>query len=104
MPDVYEPNPKHKHPWQPGAKGTLCPRDVDGVALFRTSVTDPSRPGKRYNTDGRQAYCAHPNTKRPSPDSLVVWHGYPVEWREVPVPVQRHWVAEGLIRRLRLRG
>lgn len=62
MPDVYEPNPKHKHPWQPGAKGTLCPRDVDGVALFRTSVTDPSRPGKRYNTDGRQAYCAHPNT------------------------------------------
>lgn len=21
----YEPNPKHKYPWQPGKKGSLCP-------------------------------------------------------------------------------
>lgn len=104
MPDAYTPNPRHKQPWQPGARGTLCPPGVDGVALFRTATVDPERPGKRYNTDGERAYCAHPDVKNPTEGQEVVWHGFPVPWTTVPPTVQRQWVAEGRIARLRLRG
>ncbi len=104
MPDVYRPSPRHKQPWQPGARGTLCPPEVDGPVLFATSVADPARPGKRYNTDGVHAYCAHPSTKQTAAGDTVEWHGFPVEWRTVPIAIQRTWVSAGLIGRLRLRG
>jgi hypothetical protein len=42
---TYEPNPKHKEPWQRGARGTLCPREADGSALLATSQVDPKHPG-----------------------------------------------------------
>ena len=38
---IYEPNPKHKEPWQRGARGSLCPRDADGPALLAISLVDP---------------------------------------------------------------
>lgn len=25
---TYEGNPKHKHPWQPGRRGSLCPKEI----------------------------------------------------------------------------
>lgn len=105
MTDVYAANPRHKQPWQVGARGTLCPPDVDGPALFESATTDPRSPGKRYNTDGERAYCAHPDIKN-SPDTtqVVTWHGFPVSWRDVPTTVQRQWITEGRIARLRLRG
>jgi hypothetical protein len=36
----YEPNPKHKLPWQPGKKGTLCPpwSHKQATALLAGSV------------------------------------------------------------------
>lgn len=105
LPDTYEPSPRHKQPWQPGARGTLCPRGVDGATLFQAATADPARPGKRYNTDGQHAYCAHPNSKvDPHDDQDVVWHGFPVPWKAVPMAVQRQWVTEGRISRIRLRG
>jgi hypothetical protein len=106
MPHTYEPNPRHKQPWQPGARGTLCPRGADGAVLFETATQDPIRPGKRYNTDGQRAYCAHPNARLDPDDDQqhVVWHGFPVQWGAVPIAVQRQWVAEGRIPRVRLRG
>lgn len=105
MPEVYMGNPRHKQPWQPGARGTMCPSDVDGVALFAAATADPTKPGKRYNTDGRTAYCAHPDTKNPTdPEQTITWHGFPVSWREVPISVQRQWVAEGRLRKPKLKG
>lgn len=40
-PLLYEPNPKHKEPWQRGARGSLCPKDADGPALLAASRVDP---------------------------------------------------------------
>jgi hypothetical protein len=88
----YEPNPKHKEPWQRGARGSLCPPDVDATALLAASVTDPKQPGKRFATDGRRAYCGHEH-------SPGCWHGFPVEWRQVPAKVRNDWLAAGLVNR-----
>jgi hypothetical protein len=88
----YEPNPKHKEPWQRGARGTLCPEDVDGPALLAASEVDPSSPGKRYATDGQRAYCGHEH-------SPGCWHGFLVEWRKVPAEIRNAWIAEGRVRK-----
>lgn len=87
---LYEPNPKHKEPWQRGARGSLCPKDVDAPALLAASVIDPKQPGKRYATDGHRAYCGQEH--RPGR-----WHGYPVQWREVPAAIRRDWVTGGKV-------
>lgn len=99
---VYRPNPRHKHPWQPGARGSLCPREADGDALLQQSVPHPAKPGKRYATDGDQAYCAHPSNQQTA-DGDEIWHGFPEDWKQVPAAVQRMWVDEGLISRPRYR-
>jgi hypothetical protein len=88
----YESNPKHKEPWQRGAKGSLCPKDVDAAALLAASAIDPKHPGKRYATDGARAYCGQEH--RPG-----CWHGYPVQWREVPTVILREWRTSGLVSR-----
>ena len=104
MTDRYVSNPRHKQPWQPGARGTLCPPGVSGAELFATATADVTRPGKRYGTDGERAYCAHPNVKNPGEGQEVVWHGFPVPWSAVPVVIQLKWVDEGLITKVRKRG
>lgn len=101
---MYVSNPRHKNPWQPGERGTLCPRGVDGRTLFENATPDPGNPSKRYNTDGTNAYCAHPDKKHFDEGETVTWHGFPVEWRQVPCAVQRDWIKEGRIKKLRLRG
>ncbi|WP_419751232.1 DUF222 domain-containing protein [Geodermatophilus sp. CPCC 206100] len=93
----YEPNPKHKEPWQRGASGSMCPTHADGPTLLAESVQHPTKPGKRYATDGEHAYCGHQH----APD---VWHGFPVLWREVPESVRRQWLAERKITRRALRS
>ena len=103
MVERYVSNPRHKAPWQPGARGTQCPRDVDGEKLFGTATADPKNPRKKYNTDGTHAYCAHSNNVEDKAGNAL-WHGFPVNWRDVPGPVQRIWLSEGRITRLRLRG
>jgi hypothetical protein len=84
---VYEPNPKHKEPWQRGARGSLCPKDADGPALLAASQVDHKHPGKRYATDGHRAYCGQQH--RPGR-----WHGYPVQWKEVPPAIRTSLVNE----------
>jgi hypothetical protein len=93
---VYEPNPKHKEPWQRGARGSLCPAHADGPVLFASSEVDPRNPGKRYATDGRQPYCGQEH--RPGR-----WHGYLVQWREVPATLRRQWVADKKVSKRDLR-
>jgi hypothetical protein len=73
----YEPNPKHKAPWQPGLKGSLCPQDLTEDArqqLLEASAPDPNGGNARYATDGRRAFCAQSHGDD-------AWHGYPVGWK-----------------------
>lgn len=88
----YEPNPKHKEPWQRGARGSLCPKDADGPALLVSSEVDPKNPGKRFATDGTRAYCGHEHLPQR-------WHGFPVEWRKVPATIRNGWLAAGSVSR-----
>jgi hypothetical protein len=92
----YEPNPKHKEPWQRGARGSLCPRDADGPELLAGSEIDAEHPSKRYATDGTRAYCGHEH----SPGR---WHGFPVEWRAVPASIRNAWLADGRVSRRAVR-
>lgn len=92
----YEPNPKHKEPWQRGAQGSLCPPEADGAALLAVSEPDPDHPGKRFATDGHRAYCAHEH----SPGR---WHGFPVEWRTVPAKLRSAWLSDDRVTKRDLR-
>lgn len=96
----YEPNPKHKEPWQRGARGTLCPPDINPVRLLAQSKVDPGvgsdQPGRRFATDGHRAYCAHEH----APGR---WHGFPVEWRKVPPVLRNNWLASGRVKKRSVR-
>lgn len=86
----FEANPKHKEPWQRGARGSLGPQDADGPALLAASETHPEQPGRRYATDGVQAYCGHEHLPGR-------WHGFPIEWRAVPAKIRNAWLADGRV-------
>lgn len=90
---VYEGNPKHKEPWQPGRKGSLCPKSISmhPQQLLEQSLLGPD--GKRYATCDGRCFCAQEGEP---PD---YWHGYPVGWREVPEKIWRKWKADAKIRR-----
>lgn len=93
---TYEGSAKHKEPWQPGRRGTLCPRDISkdlAQNLLNTSLPDPN-PGssKRYAVLEGRAFCGN----RTVDD---VYHGWPVGFQEVPPPVWRRWIAQGLVDR-----
>ena len=90
---LYKSNPKH-HPASPGRRGTRCPQHIDAQRaqqLLQSSVLDGQ---KRYATDGQLAYCAHCH------DSVQdLWHGFPVEWDDVPEKIRRSWIQQRLVRR-----
>jgi hypothetical protein len=90
----YVPSDKHKHPWQRGRKGSLCPRDleVDPQVLLNGSAWSPKEPNKRWATDGTRAFCA----MRTIDDE---WHGFPVRFSEVPADICHRWEAEGVASR-----
>jgi hypothetical protein len=90
MRPVYEGNPKHKAPWQPGRKGSLCPPDVSlerARELLQASVLDGR---KRYAVDGGRAFCAQQHDAEKNR-----WHGYPIAWREVPGAVVHALLQNG---------
>lgn len=86
----YEGSPKHKEPWQPGRRGSLCPRELDARAAQRLLVGSVAVGHARYAAWQGQAFCA-----RQHRDGF--WHGYPVAWREVPPDVRREWVRRRLV-------
>ena len=96
----YEGSAKHKNPWQPGRKGTLCPSDISletAEALLRESVPDPNpQSSKRYGTHNGQAFCA---MRTGSDAGNDVYHGYPVGFGEVPPTVWRAWISDGRLQR-----
>ncbi len=93
MPMIYEGNPKHKEPWQPGAHGSLCPALPPKLPqwLLENSVAEPGG-NRRFACHEGKAYRA--SEHRPG-----FWHGYPVSWMEVPEKIRRKWLREKCIRR-----
>ena len=77
----YESNRKHSDPWQRGRRGSLCPKEVRGLALELLRNSEPDG-DKRYAVHQGRAYCAQH-------DHEGVWHGYPVGWVEVPEYIRR---------------
>ena len=101
MADVYEANPKHKHSPTPGRRGTLCPRNVDGAVLFATAIADPRNARQRFNILDGEAYRAL-TTNMVDAAGEDVWHGHPLPLEDVPVAVQRQWIVDGHLSRLKL--
>lgn len=90
---VYEPNPKHKPIPTPGRHGSICPPHADGPRLLAQSDLVGQ---KRYVTDGESAYCAQQH-------GAGRWHGYPVDWDEVPPALVSRWVAADKVERRAIR-
>ncbi len=91
---VYVPSDKHKSMPTGGVKGTICPPGVDAQAMLDESATLPSRPGKRFSTDGKHCYAAHE-------DARGGWHGWPCTRQEVPELLRRRWITDGKLTRRR---
>ena len=79
----YESNSKHSEPWQRGRRGSLCPREVRGIAQALLADSEPVE-ARRYAVHDGKAYCAQED--RPG-----VWHGYPIGWKEVPPKLRIRW-------------
>ena len=84
MSPVYEGNPKHKAPWQPGRKGAPCPQDVSLRRAEDLLGSSLELGRKRYAVDKRRAFCAQQHDIANNR-----WHGYPVGWKEVPSKVRQ---------------
>lgn len=92
----YESNPKHSDPWQPGRRGTQCPRNVSlevAECLLRNSELAG---GKRYAVFEGQAFCAQEH-------ACGIWHGYPVGWVRVPPAIRSRWRQEGAVQQRDIR-
>jgi mono/diheme cytochrome c family protein len=91
----YGPNPKHKEPWQRGRKGSLCPPMPRSLPQ---EVLEQSVPygQKRYACHEGRAYCAQCHGQDR-------WHGYPVDWWEVPPSVRSDWLARGFLTKRQMR-
>lgn len=87
----YEANPKHKPLPTPGRRGSTCPRNVDAARLLGGSILAGQ---KRYATDGESAFCAQCHD-----DERDLWHGYPVNWSEVPPTIVNDWISQATVSR-----
>ena len=89
---VYEGNPKHKAPWQPDCKGSLCPQDISlerAQELLHASVVEGRR---RYAVDkGRAFFAQQYNIAKNR------WHGYPTSWKDVPAAVRHQLMEAGVV-------
>ncbi len=93
MQPVYEGSPKHKTPWHPGRKGSLCPSDVGMTRareLLQSSIVEGK---KRYSVDQGRAFCAQQHDAAKNR-----WHGYPIGWRDVPASVRQQLLKSGAVR------
>lgn len=92
---VYQGNPKHKHPWVGGRRGSLCPREItveQAQAMLQSSMLHGK---KRYGVDASgRPYCAQASDVHHGR-----WHGYPVKWREVPSLILKQVAEHGLVSR-----
>lgn len=96
---IYEPNPKHKEPWQRGKKGVLCPHGEELIPseMLKDSILDGD---KRYAVFNGVAYTAQCHLVA---DGKEFWHGYPEAWVNVPEFIRRQWIKESKVKRSMLR-
>ena len=88
----YEGSSKHRDPWQPGRRGSLCPKDLDQAIVQQLLEASELVGNKRYAVYEGRAYCAQQHR-------ADTWHGYPVGWGAVPETLRRNWRREGRLRR-----
>lgn len=93
---TYEGNPKHKEPWQPGRRGSLCPREIDMSAAQELLEGSVAVGAARYSAWQGRAFCAREHR-------TGLWHGYPVAWHEVPPSVREEWVRSGIVVKSQIR-
>ncbi len=92
MKPVYEGNPKHKAPWQPGRKGSLRPTDVSVERARELLLSSIGEEKMRFAADKGRAFCA-----RLHDPAKNRWHGYPVAWKDVPASVRTQLLASGAV-------
>lgn len=93
---VYEPNPKHKEPWQPGRKGTICPKDLTLHDAAKLLVESVEFNGARWAVHNGRAFKAKSHAKDR-------WHGWPIGWVEVPATLRQRWQRENLVHKQELK-
>ncbi len=86
MKPIYQGNRKHKEPWQPGRRGTLCPPDIDLARAQQLLERSVEHGSARYAADDGRGFCARD-------DHAGHWHGYPVGWQQVPHQVVKELLA-----------
>src|SRR4030042_1578354 len=91
----YKCNPKHKEPFQPGRKGSLCPKSVKQEKAQELLDQSVEEGGHRYATLEGRAYKAI--------GDKGIFHGFPIGFREVPQKVLNAWKREGKITRKQIR-
>jgi hypothetical protein len=89
---TYKPNAKHKEPWQPGRKGSLCPKDLSLADAARLLKESQQVGTSRWAVSKGRAFKAKPHEDGK-------WHGWPVGWVEVPASLRIRWVREGAVSR-----
>lgn len=88
----YTPNPKHKEPWQPGRRGSLCPSDIGRECASRLLQDSLQHGRHRYAVKDGRAFAGQQ-------DGTGAWHGYPVGWVEVPAPIRQRFHEMGVVDR-----
>ena len=88
----YEANPKHKEPWQPGRTGSPCPKETHDKAESLLKDDSVLVGNKRYAVLQGKPYCAQEHRSG-------VWHGYPVDWEDVPPSVKNDWIKARKIKK-----
>ena len=89
---VYEKNDKHKLPWQPGRRGSLCPKNLPlGFAQKLLGEESVLYNGSRWAVSSGRAFKAQPHLNGK-------WHGWPVGWMEVPQSLRERWRKEKKLR------
>ena len=89
---LYEGNPKHREPWQPGRRGSLCPKEISIEQAQALLLESHEFKGSHYAVHEGRLYEARDNNHGR-------WHGYPIGWVEAPQPVRVHFEKSGLVKR-----
>lgn len=85
---LYEGNPKHREPWQPGRRGSLCPAEVSLETAQIMLLKSHLHGKQRYAVHGGRLYAAKEHIEGR-------WHGHPLAWVEAPPQVRAHFKKYG---------
>lgn len=87
---VFAPNPKHRS----RKRGQISPQPTNGQTVLDRSVQVTKGSPRRVGVDPINGELVIFMQHLPN-----VFHGFVVEWRELPVAAQRALIREGLVTR-----